>query len=102
VLGDSLYSDGFPISVDWKHADPKTTSLDEFEEDHHTKLEKLDRHECQLRLQQMGYRKADIQMQERKRKIVLAEEWAFGDNKNDQPVFGLTTTTKLMQRYVTW
>jgi hypothetical protein len=50
----------------------------------------------------MGYRKADIQMQERKRKIVLAEEWAFGDNKNDQPVFGLTTTTKLMQRYVTW
>jgi hypothetical protein len=101
VLGDSPYSDGYPISIDWKHAAQKTMrSLDEFEQDH-TELEKLDLHERQLRLQHMGYRKVDLQKQERKRKILLAEEWAFGDNKNDQPIFGLLTTMKLMQRYVT-
>lgn len=101
ILGDNPFSDGYPISLDWKHADPKIIPVDDYEEHHSVDLEKLDIFDRQLRLQKMGYRKTDLQSQERKRKILLTEEWAFGDNKEDKPVFGLETTKRLMHRYVT-
>lgn len=100
ILGDCPFSDGYPISLDWRHAEPVTVSIDEYEHDH-SDFDKLDMHDRQLRLRQMGYSRKDMQAQERKRKIILVEEWAFGDNKIDEPLFGLPMAKKLMQHYVT-
>jgi hypothetical protein len=103
ILGDNPYCNGYPITLDWKHTEPRVVDVnDHADSNEHGRdpLQPLDAKDRLQRLQQMGYTRHDILTQERKRRILLTEEWAYGDNKEVQPIMGMPTTKILLNRYV--
>jgi hypothetical protein len=93
VLGDSPDIDnGFPLMLDWKYnKDTKILPVDEHQEQvealNRSPIEELDAHQRRLRLRSMGLSEAELRLAERRRKIQLSHEWAYGTNKQNPPPF---------------
>ena len=93
VLGDSPDIDnGFPLMLDWKYnKDPKIVSVDEHQERaealNRGPIEELDPIQRRSRLRSVGYTEAELRLAERRRKIQLTHEYAYGNNKQNPPPF---------------
>jgi hypothetical protein len=93
VLGDSPDIDnGFPLMLDWKYnRDTKIFPVDEHQQQaealNRNPIEELDPHQRRLRLRSMGFSEAELRVAERRRKIQLCHEWAYGTNKQNPPPF---------------
>jgi hypothetical protein len=93
VLGDSPDIDnGFPLMLDWRYnKDTKILPVDEHQEQgealNRSPIEELDPHQRRWRLRSMGFSEAELRLAERRRKILLSHEWAYGSNKQNPPPF---------------
>ena len=93
ILGDSPDIDnGFPLMLDWKYnKDTKILPVDEHQERAEaltrSPIEELDPDQRRLRLRSVGYTEAELRLAERRRKIQLIHEFAYGNNKQNPPPF---------------
>ena len=103
VLGDSPDIDnGFPLMLDWKYnKDTKIFSVDEHQERaealNRSPIEELDPIQRRLRLRNAGYTEAELMLAERRRKIQLTHEYAYGNNKQNPPPF---LKPSFVERYI--
>ena len=100
VIGDSPNS-CFPLSLDWKRsAAPDVYDMDTFEESHR-EPKRISVEERQRRLLSMGYSRQELRQTERRRKILIVNEWAFGSNKECMPKVPVPQIKLIMGRYLT-
>lgn len=93
IVGDSEdIVDGFPLMLDWAHTQGVKTSVDIHQDQVKTRdrqhpIQELDTHERRLRLRAMGFTEAQLRLAERRRRIQISQEWAYGQNKKNTPPF---------------
>ena len=93
IVGDSPdIDDGFPLMLDWKYNKVVPVSVDVHQERRTGgpsagRIEELDVYERRLRLRAMGFTEAQLRLAERRRRIHLSLEWAYGMNKKNTPPF---------------
>lgn len=93
IVGDSEdIIDGFPLMLDWKHTEGVKETVDVHQD--HAKardrcgpIQELDSHERRLRLRAMGFTEAQLRLAERRRRVLISQEWAYGQNKKNTPPF---------------
>jgi hypothetical protein len=93
IVGDSEdVLDGFPLMLSWAHSEGVKTSVDVHQDQVKARersgpIEELDAHERRLRLRAMGFTEAQLRLAERRRRIQISCEWAYGQNKRNTPPF---------------
>jgi len=92
IVGDSEdILDGFPLMLGWSHTEGVKTTVDNHQDQaearDHGRPEELDAHERRLRLRAMGFTEAQLRLAERRRRVQIAQEWAYGQNKKNTPPF---------------
>lgn len=93
IVGDSEdVIDGFPLMLDWAHTEGVKMSVDvhqaraEAQERQHP-IEELDAHQRRLRLRAMGFTEGQLRLAERRRRVLISQQWAYGQNKKNTPPF---------------
>jgi hypothetical protein len=81
------YGVAYAMTLDWSYGDSKVIQLSELEDRERRPMVPLNMRKRQQRFLTMGMSKPTLVALERQRQILIAGEWAFGNNSKMRPTF---------------